>query len=92
MANIITTTTSNAKTHFISMVRKAHKLGQAYMITHRGEGSAVLLGKEDYEGLLETLDILRNNRVVKSIFESLKDIKAGDTFSFEEVTGRPQNK
>lgn len=92
MTALTTTTTSNAKAHFIAMVRKAHELGQTYLITHRGEESAVLLGSEDYEGLLETLDILKNNKVSLSIMESLKDLKKGDVHSFENVVGRKQNK
>ena len=90
MNTLKTTTASNAKAHFIGMVRKAHELGQAYLITHRGEESAVLLGSEDCEGLLETLDIFKNNKVARSIMESLKDLKEGDAYSFENVVGREQ--
>ncbi|MCK5215436.1 MAG: type II toxin-antitoxin system Phd/YefM family antitoxin [Candidatus Omnitrophica bacterium] len=92
MAALTTTTTTNAKARFISMVRKAHELGQAYLITHRGEDSAVLLGSEEYEGLLETIAILKNNKIVASITASLKDLKEGNISSFQEVIGRKQNK
>jgi len=43
MNTSITTTTSGAKAHFLAMVRKARELGQVFLITHRGEESAVLL-------------------------------------------------
>jgi len=92
MTTLTTTTTSNAKAHFIAMVRKAHELGQTYLITHRGEESAVLLSSEDYEGLLETLDILKDDKVVASIMESLKDLKGAEIYSFEDVIGRKQKK
>ena len=92
MTTLTTTTTSSAKAHFLAMVRKTHELGQVYLITHRGEESAVLLGSKDYEGLLETLDILKNNKVVASIMQSLKDLKKGDIYSFEDVIGRKQKK
>ena len=92
MSILKATTTSNAKTHFSSMVRKAHRLGQTYLITHRGEESAVLLGNEEYEGLLETIDILKNNKLIDSIVKSLRDVKEGNVFSFKEVTGREQKK
>ncbi len=92
MNNSTTTTTSGAKAHFLAMVRKARELGQVFLITHRGEESAVLLGSEEYEGLLETLDILKNNKVSASIMQSLKDLKSGKVYSFEEVTGRKQRK
>ncbi|MBN2483247.1 MAG: type II toxin-antitoxin system Phd/YefM family antitoxin [Candidatus Omnitrophica bacterium] len=92
MAHLTITTTSNAKAKFISMVRKVHDLGQAYMITHRGEDSAVLLSHEDYEGLLETIDILKNNKIIAEIMQSLKDLEEGVIHSFEEVVGRQQKK
>jgi len=92
MTGLTTTTTSSAKAHFLAMVRKAHKLGQAYLITHRGEESAVLLGSDDYEGLIETLDILKDSKVVSSIVQSLKDLKKGNVHSFEDVVGRKQKK
>ena len=92
MTALTTTTTSNAKTHFISMVRKAHKLGEVYLITHRGEDSAVLLSSEDYEGLLETINILKNNNILTAIMKSLNDFKEGAVYSFKEVTGRQQKK
>ena len=85
-------TTSNAKMHFISMVRKAHELGQIYLITHRGKKSAVMLGSEDYEGLLETIDILKNTKLLSLIMKSLRDIKEGKTYSFKDVVGREQKK
>lgn len=92
MTTLTTTTTSNAKAHFIAMVRKAHELGQTYLITHRGEESAVLLSSEDYAGLLETLDILKDNKIIASIMESLKDAQSNKVHSFEEVIGRKQKK
>lgn len=92
MTTLTTTTTSNAKTNFLAMVRKAHELGQTYLITHRGEESAVLLSSEDYEGLLETLDILKDDKAIASIMESLNDLKKGDVYSFEDVLGRKQKK
>ena len=92
MTTLTTTTTSNAKAHFIAMVRKAHELGQTYLITHRGEDSAVLLGSEDYEGLLETLNILKNTKISLAIAESLKDLEKGNIYSFEDVVGRKQKK
>ena len=92
MTIITTTTTTNAKARFISMVRKAHELGQTYLITHRGEDSAVRLGSEDYEGLLETIAILKDNKLIASIMISLKDLEKESIYSFSEVIGRKQNK
>lgn len=87
-----TLTTTKAKEKFISLVRKAHNLGEKYVITHRGEKYSILLSVEEYEGLLETLDILKNEKLIKEIIQSLKDLDEGKTCTFEEVVGRKQRK
>lgn len=52
------------------------------------EGNAVLLSEEDYESLLETLELLSKPGFRKSIEEARADMKAGRTKSIKEVFGR----
>lgn len=52
------------------------------------EGNAVLVSEEDYESLLETLELLSQPGFRKSIEEARADIKAGRTKSLKEVFGR----
>ena len=63
MTNITTITTTKAKEKLTSMVRKAHTLGEKFIITHRGEKYGVLMDAEEYEGLLETIDILKDSKM-----------------------------
>lgn len=85
-------TATEAKARFTSLVRKVHKFGERYVITHRGEKYGILLSEDDYEGLLETIDILQNRKGVKELQQSLKELERGETYSFEEVVGRKQRK
>ena len=51
-------------------------------------GDAVLISEEDYEGLLETLELLSTPGMAESIREAKEDIQAGRTKSIKEVFGR----
>ena len=85
-------TTTKAKEQFTSIVRKAHTLGEKFVITHRGEKYGILLDAEEYEGLIETMDILKDSKTAKLIAKSLEEAKKGEVVSFKEVAGREQKK
>jgi len=85
-------TTTKAKEQLTSIVRKAHTLGEKFVITHRGEKYGVLLDAEEYEGLIETLDILKDSGTAKEIAASLREASAGKVVPFEKVVGREQKK
>ena len=51
-------------------------------------GDVVLISEEDYEGLLETLELLSTPGLRESIREAKADIKAGRVKSLQEVFGR----
>ena len=59
-----------------------------YIVTKRGKPVAVILSVEDYESLMETLDILADPEAMKGIREGLEDIRKGRTHSWEEVKRR----
>jgi PHD/YefM family antitoxin component YafN of YafNO toxin-antitoxin module len=47
----------------------------------------VLLSIEEYEGLLETLEILADSDLMKQIQRGLEDLEAGRTVGHDEVWG-----
>ena len=63
-----------------------------YVISKRGKPEAVLMCIDDYEGWIETLEIMSDKKAMKDIKESMKEAKQGKTSSFEEVFGRSQRK
>lgn len=56
-----------------------------YVITKRGKPVVVMLSIEDYESLMETLDILANPKAMAGIRAGERDIKEGKTRSWDEV-------
>ena len=57
---MITMTATVAKSKFIGLLRKSHDVGEVFSVTHNGIPYAVIMGQEDYDGLLETIDILQD--------------------------------
>ena len=85
-------TATEAKSRLLEYVRNVCNLGEIYEITQRGQKSAFLMPPEVYEGLLETIEIMKDKELLKEINKSLGDIKKGRLHSFKEVVGREQKK
>jgi len=79
-------TATDARRDFFDIVRGATQKHQVYRIQHRN-GSVVLLSEEEYDSLIETLELLSIKGSRESIERSVDQIKRGETVSFEEVFG-----
>ena len=55
------------------------------IITRHGKPEAVMLSEEDYESLLETLDILSNQKLVKDIKKAKEELRKGKGISWEKA-------
>lgn len=81
-----TLTATDARRAFFDVVRGATDKHQIYRIHHR-RGSVVLMAEEDYESLLETMELLSTPGFRRSLKRSVEQMHKGDTLSFEEVFG-----
>ncbi len=81
-----TITATTARREFFDIVKGAAEGHKTYRIQHR-QGSAILMSEEDYEGLLETLDLLSLPEFRRRLKASVKQVKAGDTVSMKDVFG-----
>jgi antitoxin YefM len=78
-------TVSQAKSHLPELIRKADRGYQAFIITRNGLPKAVLMSYDELEGLLETIDISRDKRLVKSLKKSLKEADSGKVIAFSKI-------
>ncbi len=81
-----TLTATNARREFFDLVKGAAKSHKVYRISHR-KGSAVLMSEEDYESLIESLELLSIPGFRKSMKRSVRQMAKGETLSFKEVFG-----
>ncbi|MBI4711105.1 MAG: type II toxin-antitoxin system Phd/YefM family antitoxin [Candidatus Omnitrophica bacterium] len=56
-----------------------------YVVTRHGKPVIVMLSIEDYEALMETLDILADPEARKGIKQGVKDAGQGRTRSWQEI-------
>ena len=56
-----------------------------YIVTKRGKPVAIMMSMDDYEGLLETIEILSDKAAVKRIKKAKQEIASGKTLSLEEL-------
>jgi len=76
---------SQAKARLSSLVRKIREERGTYGITHRGKPEGVLLSVEEYETLVETVEILSDRELMASVDRGLADEKAGRLYAHEKV-------
>lgn len=79
---------SHAKAHLLDLVRTLQKQNDVVAITRDGAPAAVLLSMEQYEGLMETLELLSDADARRSLRRSLKQAAAGRWVSQASVFGR----
>ena len=56
-----------------------------YVVTKRGKPIVVMLSVEDYEALVETLDILADPKAMAGIRKGEEDIRKGRTRSWAQI-------
>ena len=76
---------SQAKTQLAKLVAEVEKLGEEIVITRSGRPVAVLLSLTEYEGLLETVEILGDRDISRQIELGLKETALGELLSHEDV-------
>lgn len=67
------------------MVDEAVRTHERVEITRNGRREAVLLGSADYDVLIETLDVLSDDDLVRELRASLDEASRGDTLSTAEL-------
>jgi len=55
------------------------------IVTRHGKPEAVILAEEDYESLLETLDILSDQKLMKDIKKAQGELKKGKGIAWAKV-------
>ena len=56
-----------------------------FVITKHGKPVVVMLSMEDYESLMETLDILADPEAMKGIREGERELRKGKTHSWQKI-------
>jgi prevent-host-death family protein len=80
-------------------VREAHRRlpkllrdaesGKQIVVSRRGKPVAVLIGAEEYNSIMATLEEMADPSALRALREAQEDAKAGRIYTYEEVFGHP---
>ena len=76
---------TKAKAELLDLVRKLEESNDAIAITKNGVPEVVLISMKKFKGLLESLEILSDEKAMKSIRKSIKEAQKGEWVDFDEV-------
>ena len=68
---------TQARNRLSEIVDEVTATGSELVITRHGKPAAVVMGYEDYESLIETLNILSDRETMKALAEAEDDLAAG---------------
>ena len=78
-------TATDAKKRLLELIRESDESFERYMITRNGEPKAVLMSVDDYEGWIETLEIMSSKEALAEIKKARRELDAGKGVPFEKV-------
>lgn len=74
-----------ARSAFSKLVDSASSTHERFEVTRNGRRAAVLLGAEDYDALIETLDILSDPELMADLREAEQALEDGQGSTVDEV-------
>ena len=76
---------TKAKRNLLDIVKRMEEEDETIAITKNGEPVGVMMCMSRYEALLETIEILADKEILRSLEESKKDFASGRVFDHDEV-------
>ncbi|WP_218003816.1 type II toxin-antitoxin system Phd/YefM family antitoxin [Herbiconiux solani] len=76
---------AEARANFSKIVESAATTHERFEVTRNGSRAVVILGADDYDVLLETIDILADSDTLDAIREGLRDLESGDVVDADDV-------
>ena len=76
---------SEAKNKLSRLVKDTAETTRQVVISVNGRNQAVLISMEEYESLMETIEILKDQMLVKKIASSMEDIQKKNILKFDRI-------
>jgi prevent-host-death family protein len=80
-----TVTLKELRPNLPKIIQAVDKQMERYIITQRGLPKAIILSLDDFEGILETLEILQDKAGLSRLKKAEREAKAGKTRSLKEI-------
>ena len=79
---------AEAKKNLSAIIKEVDEKYDRFAITKNGVNKAMLLSIDEFEGLLETLEILSDKEEREAIARAKKQVRSGETVSFKDIKHR----
>jgi len=76
---------SEARKRIFELAEEVQKPGTHYTITEKGRPKAVLMSAEEYESLIETLEVTSDPEIMRDIKKSQEEYARGEYVTLEEL-------
>jgi len=76
---------TKVKRNLLNIIKSMEKDESTIALTKNGEPVSVIMTLSRYESLMETIDILSDKQILRSLEKSKKDFKSGNVLSHDEV-------
>ena len=76
---------AHTKAHLSAIIDEVEATQDTVVITRRGRPAAVILGMDEYDSIMETLDLLATPGALEEIRQAEADIAAGNYFTLEQI-------
>lgn len=76
---------TQVKRELMKLLKTLHNQGGIVAITKDGRAAGILMSPEEYEGLLETIEILHDPALLRSLRRALKEGQQGKWHTHHEV-------
>ena len=79
---------AEAKRSLSAIIKDVDEKYDRFAITKNGVNKAVLLSSDEFEGLIETIDILSRKEERDAIARAKKQVRTGETVSLKDIKSR----
>lgn len=76
---------TKVKKEFLDVIKEMVEEESTITVTKNGMPVGVMMTQERYEGLLETIEILSDPKVVKALKASERDFRAGKVYTHKDA-------
>jgi PHD/YefM family antitoxin component YafN of YafNO toxin-antitoxin module len=76
---------TKVKKEFLDVVKDMIEEESTIAVTKNGMPVGVMMTPERYEGLLETIEILADSRIIRALKASRKDFRAGKVYAHKDA-------
>ena len=76
---------TKVKRELLDILKSMEEEYSTITMTRNGEPVGVMMTPDRYEALLETIEILGDNKILQTLRASQKDFKSGSVYTHDEV-------